>query len=315
MALPGSIRSFRLASRLATGFTLDLMKVGGARRDVIDVLVRAALLHANLAEVIADPVLQRRFALFETDVPDEIRRPAGVEAIAAALGIPAETARQRIARMAEQGACHMGAAGVVVPGAFTGSALFRAQRQEQYDKLRRLYLRLRIAAVIEAPLGGWTPYEADAPPLRLVGRLVVEYLLRFTEAPNAQIGDVFTRLVLLDMLVANTQHLPDTESGTEAVEADGFIPDSWRKAVSATRLARRLGLPRQTVRRQVDELLARGLCRRRFFGYIVPAEVLAQPLMLQFVTQNYGSLIALFAKLGEYGVLAVWERELREGAA
>lgn len=315
MARPGSIRSFRVAGRLTNAFTLELVKIGGHRRDVIDALIRAALLNANVAHISRDPDLQRRFAAFETDIPDEMRRPASIHAIAESLRIPYETARRRIGRMAEQGACLIGENGVIVRSAVTSSPMFRQGCQLQYEQLRDLYFRLRTAGVLEPPETEHAPFEGPSPPLRLVGRLVVEYVLRFTEPVRRHIGDVITGLVLMDMIQANTAHLPDTEAGTEVELAGGFVPDARRTPVSASALAKRLGVPGETVRRHVIELLERDLCRKQPRGYVVPAEVLARPLFVQFVGDNYANLTRLFAGLGEYGVVATWERELRERAA
>src|SRR5689334_15297987 len=98
---PASFRTLRIAARLANAFVLDLIKLGGDRRDVTDSLLRAALVHSNMAPVIRDPELQRRYATLDQDVPNELRRPASVNALASSLNMPFETVRRRIAAMTE----------------------------------------------------------------------------------------------------------------------------------------------------------------------------------------------------------------------
>jgi hypothetical protein len=50
-------------------------------------------------------------------------------------------------------------------------------------------------------------------------------------------------------------------------------------------------------------------------GYIVPAEALAQPVVMGFAARNLMNLHRLFAGLGEFGVLAAWETAGRGRAA
>jgi DNA-binding Lrp family transcriptional regulator len=311
----GSLRTARVAARLTNAFTLDLVKLGAYRRDVIDVLLRTALLHANQAHIIRDPDLQRRYATLDDDVPDELRRPASMNAIAASLRVPFETARRRIGAMAELGVCQITPQGVVVPGAVTNSPAYRAACGIQYDKVCDLYGRLRGIGLFEGHPGAAAACSLADPPLRLVGRLTVEYVLRFTEPISLHIGDVVTGLVLMDLIMANTEHLADAEAGTDEAGADGFVPDRLREPVPATALAQRLGVPQETVRRHVGRLLDRDLCRKAAGGYLVPAEVLARGPFVQFILDNQAHLNRMFAGLGEFGVLAAWEQERQRGAA
>ncbi|THD79412.1 MAG: ArsR family transcriptional regulator [Phenylobacterium sp.] len=310
----GSLRTSRVAARLTNAFTLDLVKLGGYRRDVIDVLLRTALLHANQAHIIRDSELQRRYASLDDDVPDDLRRPASINAIAASLRVPFETARRRIGGMAELGVCQITPQGVVVPGAVTNSPPYRAACAIQYDKVCDLYGRLKGIGLFDS-LPAATPCNLADPPLRLVGRLTVEYVLRFTEPISLHIGDVVTGLVLMDLIMANTEHLPDAEAGTDQAGADGFVPDRLREPVPATALSRRLGVPQETVRRHLGRLLERDLCRKAAGGYLVPAEILGRGPFVQFIIDNQAHLNRMFAGLGEFGVLAAWEQERQRGAA
>ena len=75
MAHDVSHQSLRVAARLANGFALDLVKLGGFGRDVVDGLLLAAISQANVAQITRNPELQRRYATLDQPPPDELRRP------------------------------------------------------------------------------------------------------------------------------------------------------------------------------------------------------------------------------------------------
>src|SRR5690349_5823504 len=95
------ISSIRVAARLGNGFALDLVKLGGFGRDVIDGLLLVAISQANVAQITRSPELQRTYARLDEAPPDDLRRPVSINAIAGSLRIPFETARRRIASLAE----------------------------------------------------------------------------------------------------------------------------------------------------------------------------------------------------------------------
>jgi hypothetical protein len=145
--------------------------------------------------------------------------------------------------------------------------------------------------------------------------LVVEFVLRFVEEPLGHVGDPVTTLTGLEIILANTEGWSDTESGGEGGDVDSFVPDERRTPVTVAQLGARLGVPGETIRRHVRRLGEAGLCRRTGGGYIVPAEALAQPVVMGFAARNLMNLHRMFASLGEFGVLAAWEAEGRGRAA
>lgn len=310
-----SLGALRVAARLSNAFTLDLVKLGAHGRDVIDPLIRTAILHANLAQVIRDPDLMRRYATLDADVPDELRRPASVNAIAASLRIPFETARRRVGGLAEQGVCKITPAGVIVPHAATDTAFYRFACQVQFEKLHQLYDRLRAMDFLESPPPiAHAPYAGGDPPYRLAGRLVGQFVLRFTEPLAEHISDRVTQVALLDLICANTEHLADDDGGGEGVGPSGFVPDERRRPITVAALGERLGIAHETTRRHVVELCERGLCRKLEHGYIVPAEALARGPFVRFLFDNQRHLTRMFAGLADFGVLPAWD-ETRRGAA
>jgi hypothetical protein len=316
MAGPGDLRKLRLAGRLANGFILDLNKLGGDQRNLLDGILRTALLMANEGHMNRDPLLQRRYARIADSVPETARRPASVHGVATSLRVPYETARRRFGAMAKLGICRMTPQGVVITQWATDTPFFAMACQYEYERLKVLYGRLRAIGALDPPPPSPRATEEGDPPLRVVARLVAEWVLRFTEPISENIGDVITGLVLLDTVAANTEHLPDGDQGAAAEPIHGFLADSERRPVSALELSRRLAVPAETLRRHMKRLLDRGLCvRAARGGYIVPVEALARPFFIQAIVDNQANVTRLFAGLAEFGVIARWERELSERAA
>jgi DNA-binding transcriptional ArsR family regulator len=304
----------RIAGRLANAFALELVKMGGHRREVVDALLRAAILHSNLTYLDRDEAFQRRYATADADPPNEVRRPATMNAIATSLKLPFETVRRRVNHLVELGVCaHAPSGGVIVPSAMTSSAYYLQNLDLQYQALQGLYRRLRAIGLLDAP-PPVEPWRGE-PPVRLAGRLVVEFVLRFVEDPLGHVGDPVTTLTGLEIILANTEGWADTEAGGEGGEAESFVPDERRTPVSVADLGARLGVPAETIRRHVRRLVEAGLARRMADGYIVPAEALAQPVVMGFAARNLMNLHRLFAGLGEFGVLAAWETAGRGRAA
>jgi DNA-binding Lrp family transcriptional regulator len=295
----------RIAGRLANAFALELVKMGGHRREVVDALLRAAILNTNLTYLARDEAFQRRYATADADPPDEVRRPATMNAIATSLKLPFETVRRRVNRLIELGVCAHAPGGVIVPTAMTSSPYYLRNMDLQYQALQALYQRLRAIGVLEAP-PFVEPWRGE-PPVRLVGRFVVEFVLRFVEDPLGHVGDPVTTLTGLEIILANTEGWSDADAGGEGADADSFVPDERRTPVSVAQLGARLGVPGETIRRHVRRLGEAGLCQRVGGGYIVPAEALAQPVVMGFAARNLMNLHRMFASLGEYGVLAAWE--------
>src|SRR6185436_6308089 len=132
----------RVAGRLANGFALDLVKLGGFGRDVIDGLLMAAISQANVAQITRSPELQRTYATLDQPPPDELRRPVSISAIANSLRIPFETARRRITALSELGIVKTVPKGVIIPTGPLNSPFYRMGAEAHYQLVRNLYFRL-----------------------------------------------------------------------------------------------------------------------------------------------------------------------------
>lgn len=295
----------RLSARLSNAFILDLLKLGAHGRDVIDPLIRTALLHAGVANVMRDPDLQVRYAGFDQDIPDELRRPASINSIAESLSIPFETVRRRIAALVEEGVCRPSGRGVIVPSAVTSSPFFRIACEVQQQKLAELYRTLRDLHLVAPPSS--PPRDWPQPPLRLVGRFTVEFVLRYRELVAEYVPDVVSSAILMDIVCANTEHLSrDADNG--GIGPDGFVADAERRPVTVPQLSQRLGISPETMRRHLGVLASKGFCERSEDGYVVPAAILAGAPFTRLVIENDGNLTRLFGQLASFGALGDLER-------
>jgi DNA-binding Lrp family transcriptional regulator len=307
-----------VAARLANGFALDLVKLGGLGRDVVDGLLVAAITQTNVAQITRNPDLQRAYATLDQPPPDEMRRPVSVSAIANSLRMPFETVRRRIGALTELGVVRVVPKGVIVPTSPLTTPVYRTISAAHFQLVRSFYLRLKAIGVLgDLPQPSGPGFDPENPPVRLVIRLSSDYLLRLAEPITLHIGDLVTGLIMMDVVQANTEHLPDTEGGGEDLSPSGFVPDSLRRPVRVSALSRRLGIPPETVRRHLASLVATDRCERREDGYLVPARVFARATFIQFMMDNQSHLQRLFSALAEFGVTSQWDKEMDglEGAA
>jgi hypothetical protein len=302
---PPPLAKLRVAARLANGFALDLVKLGGTG-DIVDRLLGAAISQANVAQITRSAELQLRYATFDAIPPDEERRPVSINAIASSLRIPFETTRRRVAALAEVGVLQVVPRGVIVPNGPLTTPQYRQMVFANYELVRSLYARLRGVGVVDDLAHAPSRFDPSDPPVRLVIRLSTDYLLRLAEPVTQHIGDVIMGLVLMDVILANTEHVPDIEP-PEMIAPEGHVRDELRRPVRAAALAERLGVPLETVRRRLAKLVETDRCERRADGYVVPGRVLGREPFVQYMVANRTHVQRLFQGLADHGVLALWD--------
>ncbi|HEX3700968.1 MAG TPA: hypothetical protein VHV27_09875 [Phenylobacterium sp.] len=295
--------------RASLGFILDIIAISRGPGDILDPLILTTVLEANLALVNQDPELQRRFGGVEAPPPDELRRPVSISAVAASLRLPYETVRRRLGRMASRGACEISRRGVVVPASVVSDPLYLMLAAARYERLKRFYFDLKALGAMAGVGGGSARIPALAePPIRIGNRVISEYMLRVMDTIMRRVGDPLTGLILLEMARANAEHL-----ATEAVDVEGPVADAVRRPIRTLALAKRLGLPSETVRRHVATLEAGGFCRRIEGGRLAALEQLGQgEAGGHGLADNLMNVQRLFAKLASLGVVAYWEAERGE---
>jgi DNA-binding Lrp family transcriptional regulator len=300
-----SMSTMRAAGRLSVAFLLDFIEVGRGDRALIDGLLLVGIVQANVGLVTREPELHRAYAAYDTPPPDDLRRGVSVSAIANSLRLPYETVRRRISGLERKGLCVVGERGVYVPQEVLMSPEHMAGSFAAYELLRRFYYRLKDLGALRG-----FPDASPAPPsdlVRAILRVFADYFLRVVDAVTRNVGDIIAGLVLLGILTANTEHLPDGEAGAEGVQAEDFVSDALRRPVSVAALARRLRLPEETVRRHAAQLVADGRCVRTPQGYVIPAEALARPVWVGLMAENLSHLNRMFSDLAYLGVLAGWD--------
>lgn len=308
---PQSAPQWWRIGRTSLSFLLDTFGASRGGGDIIDPLLVTAVLDANVAPVAQDSTLSLRYATLEAPPPDDLRRPVSVNAIAASLRMPYETVRRRLTRLAGFGAVTVTPKGVVTPMGTVDNVFYRVVAVAHYERTRRFYFELKALGA----LADVNPRPAEAPrhespPVRLANRLLSEYSLRMIDSLMRRIGDPVSGMILLELAKANIEHLDEAELSVE-----GPLPDSRRMPIRALALAKRVGLPPETVRRHVATLEKGGLCRRVRGGLLAAPEQLGRGEDGSHgVFDNVANLHRLFSRLAQFGVLAYWEDEARAAA-
>lgn len=285
----------RALGDLSLAFLLDIMAggVGGlAPRDSLLVL---AINQANIAPLTRDAAARSAYGSLEAPAPDEERRPVSISAVATSLNLPFETVRRRVKGMEAQGACVVSEAGIIVPEAFLTSVPYLQTVMACHARLRDFY-RAAAAQDLVEPLPASHYGVDDGIPVRGAIRLLSDYILRTADHLLKRGGDIVAALVLLGIVVVDTELRP------------GAAP--VRRATPVTVLAARLGIPAETVRRHAARLADEGQCVRNSQGYLITAEILAQRGWATFLRGNAVNVQRLFAGLAERGVIQAWGPDL-----
>lgn len=291
-AATGVMRDRQIA-HLAFNFVVDMTADCVAGLKPLEMLLVMAINQANIAPLTRDPAARKRYGALEAPAPDAERRPVSVRAVAASMRLPYETARRNIRSLEARGACMTSEAGIVVPAGFLQSPAYLETARVGHIRLRTLYLMLDARGLLE-PLPA-ANYDEAEPPIRGAVRLMSDYILRAAEALVSRMGDLTAGIVMLPLVVA------------AAAETD---PPA---ALGASALARRIGVPNETVRRKLAALEQEGTCQATAGGYRVADTQLASAPWSGLLRDNAIAVQRLFAGLAERGVIAAWERE-RAGA-
>ncbi|PHY17178.1 hypothetical protein [Caulobacter sp. BP25] len=280
----------RTCEGLCLAFSAQLIPNGFRKqghRSAIDVLLMLAIAQANLAPMARDPEFQKTYAGLEASPPDEMRRPARVRSIAVSLGVPQETARRRVASLVEAGILVMRDEGVIMPQAFTYSPHALQTAIDSWALFTGFYANLRRAGAL-APVEPAPPDQP--PPLRLMMRLWTNHFLRLIEALLPMVGDPFSVVMLFAIL-------------------DGSLATTAGKPVSASAVARALGLPFESVRRNALRITDNGLCQKVGRGYLITPELMEEPRWRAFSERHAQVLMRFFAAMGEQNLLGWWEAQ------
>ena len=306
--IQGRVEPARLANRLTVAFVLDMVSIARGDRHVLDALLISTITQANIAPILQQGDLQVAYATVEEAVPDELRRPISINALANSMGLPFETVRRRVKGLVDEGICAYRDTGVVLPtSAFTSPERVKSGFLA-YERLRAFYYQLRdlgLMAMVPPPT---VKMEPSALPMRTAVRLGSQFVLRAIEVLMRTQGDAMKVLILLQVFVSNTEGFTTDMAGGSTYEAPDMIPDKLRRPVRTSTLSRLLGLPQETVRRHVDALVESDSLARVQGGVIVSAESLARTRVRSGIAENIANMQRLFTGLSQLGVLAIWDQ-------
>lgn len=281
----------KACERLCLAFSAQLIPNGFRRqghRSALDTLLLLAIAQANLAPLARDPEFQSVYAGLDLAPPDELRRPVRVRAIATSLGVPQETARRRVTTLAEAGIVVIGGDGVIVPQSFLSSPHALEAAIETWRAFADFYGELRSAGFLpEVPAAA----PDQTPPVRRMMRFWTDHFLRLIETLMPLVGDPFSVVMLFAIL-------------------DGCLK-AEDKPVTASSIARSLGLPFESVRRNALRLVENGLCGKLGRGYSIPAALREEPHWRAVSERHAQILMRFFAMMREQNLLGWWEAEYR----
>jgi hypothetical protein len=231
-----------------------------------------------------DPELQARYVDTGEAIPDALRRPISVNAVAQSLRLPFETVRRKVRVLMSKGLCVATASGVYVPREAIVSEAHASIQAARMARLGRL--REDLVAV------GFLSPE-DAPPLsatlsRSVNRALSEYMLRACDRAIDLTGGVADGFVLAGLCLACAGLGEAASNQTPSV-----------RTASMRSVALRLGMPHETVRRRLLALETAGLARRRGRRWIPVAPKSRRAWIMGVVEDNELDLRRLFLRLRE----------------
>lgn len=140
----------RLALRASTRFFLksvDILARAVSDGDILRGVIFLAIVDANTRHLRpADPVA-RSYAGTSNSVPDGMRRPVSVHALALDLALPYETTRRHVNALIDQGLCQRVEAGILAPAEVLDRDAMVATHRKNIENLRALFRDLRDGGV------------------------------------------------------------------------------------------------------------------------------------------------------------------------
>jgi DNA-binding Lrp family transcriptional regulator len=185
-------------------------------------------------------------------------------AIASSLGQSRETVRRRVKDLAARGLLRETPTGVYVPDEALVSVGYRRAADAIVRLTRDAHPRFRAAGITAAAA------QAAEPPVarrELIVGATNTFCLRMLESMSRPQGDVIPVLLFCALAVANTRELqPDPAAPFSTFSRP--MPESLLRPVTALALAAEVGLPRETARRYLAQLVEAGVCSRVTGGFI-----------------------------------------------
>jgi DNA-binding Lrp family transcriptional regulator len=271
----------RLAARLSAEYVLKTFQLLiDTHGDIRAGLLVGAINVANVGHIDSLAEEGQRAALSDGFVRDDLRRPISITQLADSAGLPRESTRRIVQGLIDAGFCICVDGGVIMPRAAMerpeNIRLATANLRQVREFVRKL-LAFSLVEETFAQAPAWQVTVRAVAVAPVVARLSTEYLVRALRLLGETFGDIRAGIVAHAIITANTAHLDaPMGDGWRYAGVDEPPPDEIRRPVSVSELARSLGLPYETLRRQVAPLIDAGVYVRVEGGLIVPTAVLEQ---------------------------------------
>jgi DNA-binding Lrp family transcriptional regulator len=236
--------------------------------------------------------------------PDHVRAPVSIKRIAKSLGMPFETARRQMRRLVDAGICAQLDGGIIVPQSALQRPDVAGPVLANLDVVRQLVRDLRAVGLDSAPTAAEAPrpLEDDRALAPRLAVLSVEYVASVFRALADVYGDGRAGLIVYAISAANTGRLDVRTRDPGIAGPDGILPDDVLVPVSIKQIAKSLGMPFETVRRQVHCLIDAGFCVQVEGGLIVPKAANQRPEVVRAVMKNLDLVRQLLRNLRAAGL-------------
>jgi hypothetical protein len=288
-------------------FVIDVVSLSRGEEHLLDILLLTSIVQANVALIFRRADMNTAYAELGSAPPDELRRPVSINALASSLRLPFETVRRRVRNLAARNLCRLVEGGVIVPQSVLTTPSYLTKAFACYERLRSFYYELRERGLLTTLPPPPVAVAEGHMPVRAVARLTSDYVLRVIDDMVTLTGGLVNGFILLGVIRGNVEHLGPDAPERKAVAPDQALPDEVRRPVRLSAVAARVGLPAETARRHVADLIRRGLITKVAGGLMVPGEALASAPVAQFIAKNQTNLQRLLAGLSQLGVLELWD--------
>ena len=150
------------------------------------------------------------------------------------------------------------------------------------------------------------PTDTAPPPAAGLGRLALlsgDYFLRYVDQVRLGFGgDLLKGLIFVALVQGNVGHLDrDRELSQRWSDVDAVPPDELRRPIRILPLADSLRLPRESVRRKMQQLAVEGFVVKMAKGFVAPTAVLSRPGNARALASNAAKLADLIDGVAAMG--------------
>lgn len=115
--------------------------------DILRGVLFLAIVDANTRDLRPETRLSQAYSEAGDTVPDDLRRPISVHALALSLSLPYETTRRHVNRLIEDGLCIRTDTGILIPGEVMARDIMTAGLRKNFEDLRQLFGDLQAGGV------------------------------------------------------------------------------------------------------------------------------------------------------------------------